>query len=456
MLEHITYLGTKLPSFHDASEAVSKILRTTIGEKRVERITERIGGERVVQRQEQVAAWSKLKLTEKEAAPPGVKAPEVASVMADGGRLQLRDPSPDAKSHWHEYKCGALQSLSSEVSTSDPFPQIPGFFLNQERMDKLSREIAQVAARVDSPNDNPATDTPSASEISATVLATVMGTEKESGVIDDTPPKVLEREVVATCQDRRALKQPSTEEISATVAKTEGECGAIDYLPPEVVEREVVATRQNSRAFGQHLASVAWALGFFAAKHKAFVGDGQNWIWTEWERHFKPYGFVPILDFIHALTHVYAAAMADRPAKSGWPIYVRWITAVWNGDVASVISELAIRQQELGLPTPEDGDTSPRTLVTKTLTYLQNQQSRMNYPEYRRLGLPITSALMESTVKQVNRRLKGSEKFWSDHGAEELLQLVGDEFSTTQPMAEFWRTRAENQTGYRTYSNRAA
>ena len=407
MLEHITYLGTKLPSFRDAYEAVNKILRTTITEKRVERVTERIGGERVAQREAQVLAWSELKLTEKVAAPPGVKAPDVASVMGDGGRLQLRDANPDAKSHWHEYKCGALQSMSSEASESDPCPQIPSFFLNRERMDKLSREITQVAARIDSPIDKPAPD--------------------------------------AT----------STSEISAAVVGTDEERGAIDYQPPKVLEREVVASRQDSRTFGRHLAAVAWSLGFFAAKYKAFVGDGQNWIWTEWERHFKPYGFVAILDFIHALTHVYAAAMAARPAESGWPVYVRWITAVWSGDVASVISELAIRQQELGLPTEEDGDTSPRRLVTKTLTYLQNQQSRMKYPEYRQSGLPITSAHMESTVKQVNRRLKGSEKFWADDGSEALLQLVGDEMSTTQPMTEFWRTRAENQTGCRNYAKHA-
>lgn len=408
MLENVTYLGTKLPSFRDACEAVNKLLRTTISEKRVERVTERIGGERVAQRQAQVSAWSELKLTEKVAAPPGVKAPDVASVMGDGGRLQLRDPNIDAKSHWHEYKCGLLQSLSSKVSPSDPCPQIPDFFLNRERMDKLAREITHVAARIDSPVDKPVTEASSTSEISAIVL----GTAEERG--------------------------------------------PIDYQPPKVIDREVVASRQESRSFGRHLASVAWSLGFFAAKQKAFVGDGQNWIWTEWERHFKPHGFVPILDFIHALTHVYAAAMAGHPVESGWPVYVRWITAVWSGDVTSVISELANRQQELGLPTKEDGDTSPRTLVTKTLTYLQNQQSRMNYPEYRRLGLPITSAHMESTVKQVNRRLKGSEKFRADEGCEALLQLVADEHSTTQPMAEFWRTRSQTQTGCRTYSKRAA
>lgn len=50
----MTYLGTKLPSFHDAFEAMNKLMRSTIGEKRIERITERIGSERVGQCQADV------------------------------------------------------------------------------------------------------------------------------------------------------------------------------------------------------------------------------------------------------------------------------------------------------------------------------------------------------------------------------------------------------------------
>ncbi len=62
---------------------------------------------------------------------------------------------------------------------------------------------------------------------------------------------------------------------------------------------------------------------------------------------------------------------------------------------------------------------------------------------------------MKSSVKQLNRRIKGSEKFWSDEGAEPLLPLVADEICTTQPMTELWRTRSENQTGNRTYKKHA-
>ena len=136
-------------------------------------------------------------------------------------------------------------------------------------------------------------------------------------------------------------------------------------------------------------------------------------------------------------------------------MYQRWITWVWQGRVVDVIAELAARQQELGPAAPDDGDTHPRTLVSKTLTYWQNQQSRMNYPDYRRQGLPITSAHRESTVKLLNRRVKGSEKYWTERGAEALLQLRADHLSTSQPMLAFWQARVHRQTGCRTYAKHA-
>ena len=193
---------------------------------------------------------------------------------------------------------------------------------------------------------------------------------------------------------------------------------------PKVESKEVVATRQNSQKFGVLLAARAWSVGAFAAARKAFIGDGQNWIWSVWKTHFAPFGFVPILDFVHALTYVFAAAMAGRTAAEGQAVYVRWITWVWRGEVAQVIAELAARQQELGLPTAADGSTHPRRIVSESLTYLQNQQSRMDYATYRQQGLPITSSEMESTIKQINHRVKGSEKFWSgsspSHGDERM------------------------------------
>ena len=109
------------------------------------------------------------------------------------------------------------------------------------------------------------------------------------------------------------------------------------------------------------------------------------------------------------------------------------------------------RQAELGLPEGDEPETHPRQVVARTLTYLTNQQGKMRYDEYRRQGLPITSSLMESVVKQVNRRVKGTEKFWSEGGAEALLQLRADELSDDQPLEGFWQRRQEAATGQRRY-----
>lgn len=379
-------------------------MRTKLSQKRVERQTERVGEERVAEREAEVVAWENVPLMQRDKPPEGVQAPDVACVLGDGGRLQLCDENPEAQSHWHEYKGGVCQGLKSEVSTEDPCPEIPETYLQPARIEKLAREITTLAAR------------------------------EESG-----PAAVVESDV--------------TQDVAEPLVSTE-EVATHGYDPPRVIDRDVVATRQNSQAFGRHLAARAWHLGLFASPRKAFVSDGGSWLWTVWARWFKAFGFVPILDFIHALTRVYAAALAGRPAAEGWPIYERWITWVWQGEVAKVIVELAARQQELGLPTDADGDTSPRQLVSETLTYLQNQQSRMHDPEYRKQGLPLTSAHMESTIKLINRRIKGSEKYWCARGSEAMLQLTADYLSTSQPMAAFWPRRAARQTGYRTYAKR--
>ena len=149
----MTYLGTKLPSFRDAHEALHQLLRTTISLKRVERQTERIGAERVAQREAEIARWVALPLMQRDQAPKGVAAPNVAAVLADGGRLQLchenaaarsaasSNSSSSATSHWHEYKAGVLQILHSNTHPGDPCAALPEVYLRPEKIDKLAREI---------------------------------------------------------------------------------------------------------------------------------------------------------------------------------------------------------------------------------------------------------------------------------------------------------------------------
>jgi hypothetical protein len=66
----------------------------------------------------------------------------------------------------------------------------------------------------------------------------------------------------------------------------------------------------------------------------------------------------------------------------------------------------------------------------------------MDYPRYRRLGLLMTSCLIESQVKEMNHRTKGIEKFWNDgQQAEAILQVVTSILSDEDQFAEHFRAR---------------
>lgn len=81
--------------------------------------------------------------------------------------------------------------------------------------------------------------------------------------------------------------------------------------------------------------------------------------------------------------------------------------------------------------------------MSDALGYVENNRSRMDYPRYRQLGLPISSAPVESVIKQVNRRLKGTEKFWLEGGAEAMLQVRAAYLSEDGRAERYWsRPRA--------------
>jgi hypothetical protein len=408
----IVRAGTKNASFAKGSEDLLDYLDLKVDAKQVERVTERIGAERCAQRDADVERYLSLPLTERKDKPEEVTAPDLAVVSVDGGRLQIRRDAqaaaadaegaeealpPDDKhrgTHWREDKIGLLMTMTSEAQARDPCPQVPSAFVDPTRIAKLVRELK---------------------------------TKKSA------------------CQE--AAGETETPAEAEQVLRAEGE--AVQWKPPEVKDKHLTATRRPWAAFGPMVAARAWGLGFFQAARRAFVGDGSDNVWTVWRKHFA--SFVPILDIIHALSYVFAAAMADRGFADGWRCYERWITWVWQGEVAQVIAALAHRQAELGLPQDGDGATHPRQVVSTALGYLQNHQDKMRYPDYRRQGLPITSSYVESAVKEFNARVKGTEKFWTEAGAEALLQLRADYLSPSTVLADFWQDRQDNATGQTRY-----
>jgi hypothetical protein len=402
----IVYAGTAHGSFELGKQALQELAEVEVTTKLVERLTEQIGAERLAERNAVVAAFAALPLADKHQSPAGVASPKVAVAMVDGGRLQILERGADAQApdadddvpagrergkHWREDKAALLLTVDSAVSVNDPCPEIPATFVDPTRILKLAREIHAVAAGQD-------------------------------GVTEAEEP---------TAGAAEAADEPAR------------------YEPPVIVRRQVVASRRRWPDFAPLVAQAARTAGLLGAGRRAFVADGSDNNWAIQRRFFG--SWTAIIDFIHALSYVFAAATAGRQFAEGWPVYVRWITWLWQGQAEPVIAELAQRQAELGVPESSDGETSPRRLVAEALTYLQNHKEKMRYDEYRRQGLPITSSHMESLMKQINQRVKGTEKFWCEQGAEAILQLRADLLSDDCPLDAFWERRQASETGQRRY-----
>ena len=367
----------------------------------IERLVHRIGRERIDDRNAAVAAHQKLPLMRRDdVADHERPCPAVAMVSVDGGRLQVRGTptEPGQQTHWRESKTAVLETYLGQDNDADPDPDVPRCFHDLKRAVKIARGLGHPLAK---------------------------GLESAARAADEPVKKP-------------APKRPARKPRPGR---------------PRRLVRSVVASRASSEAFGPMVHQAAWERNFFGARRRAFLGDGLPANWTIHRQHFST--FRPVLDFVHALSYILAAAFAGRPQAEGEPIYRRWLQAAWSGQVTAILPELEARSEELGTPPPEASESDPRQLVLEALRYLRNNAERMRYDEYRRDGLPIMTSAVESAIKMINRRVKGTEKFWSEPGAEAILQLRADSLSETEVLRRFWSAREAQAGGFRPYRRTA-
>jgi hypothetical protein len=370
-------------SFADAAFAL-QLAGVSISPRHIQHLTLLIGKELAAARQAQAVAHRRRQLAP-ETPPP---APAVVAVVeVDGGRLRTRASGCGPGVHQaqqKEDKIACLVSLPSAPHADDPQPEPPASFQEPRRVQRLVQQMKGLSGE------------PPAAEEGATDAANA------------APPP------------RRPAEKP----------------------PPGRV-RTCLASLQTSRAFGPLVAAAAQRRGFYQAARRAFLGDGQAYNWTIHKGYFPD--FEPIVDFLHVLCYVYLAAWAvGSSEEERWALYRGWLRACWQGRVDAVIEQLDAWQGKLGKPPPgqEVPASDPRRLVAEALTYLENNRSRMDYPRYRRAGLPVTSSLVESLVGEFNARVKGREKFWNrPEGAEAILQVRAALLSEDDGLARHFAQR---------------
>jgi hypothetical protein len=449
--------GVRNGSYAEASRELHESAELEIGPKAIERAVKRIGGERLAERAAGVEGWQALPLPEQQRGCPLPLAPQVAVVEFDCGKMLIRErarkrpsrataevPVVDEEVCSEAVAAEVAMSLAVEQASADAVAAADHEAPLGEASDEATADVSsQTDAR-----DEEECRSRFWRDHKVGCLLTMHSREHAEDPCPQIPETFLNpRRMTQLVRELGHFGATGPPETDLTLAEPAESIDRPGRPQPRV--KTILASRVCSAVFGGLLAAAAWSRGFAAARCKGFVADGAAMNWTLHARFFSHY--VPILDFIHALQYVFAAALTGRTFAEGWPVYCRWIQAVWSGDVPQVLTELQQRQAEIGLPPHDAAAADPRQIVATTLGYLDRHQTRMDYAHCRRLGLPLMSSYVESAVKQINRRVKGTEKFWSERGGEAMLQLRGDYLSDTAPLDRFWQQRLQTATGQRRY-----
>src|SRR5262249_61088083 len=114
--------------------------------------------------------------------------------------------------------------------------------------------------------------------------------------------------------------------------------------------------------------------GLDRARRKAWLGDGSKAIWALFEFHLLAMGFIGILDFVHLLVHLYAAAAAaaGKDSAAAWALYTQWLCWAWSGRVVLLLGGLRAVCRRLGEAPADASDEDPRRVAAETLGYVEN------------------------------------------------------------------------------------
>ena len=361
VLHKVVTAGGELKSFQRAAKLTTKLAEFSISGMQVSRLTHEIGRELASVRDHQ-AELHRYRQLKPDAQQPAV---DIAFIETDGGRQNTRAAGCGRGVHqrgWRETKIACLWRMTGPIYEADPHPELPRCFQDSPRVEKLVRQL-----------------------------------KGSSGSAAD-------QEIVQSLEARHGVESPAQR----------------PRWQPERQFRSCVATLRDVHGFGPLVAAEAQARGFYEASRRVFLGDGDEKNWMVQRMYFAQ--FTAVTDFLHPVGYVFTAAGAMSCSRAGqWSQYLRHITACWQGGVGEVIDELAAWLSAHPLPAgrlSDIPDNHPSKIVYQAMRYLENNRERMNYPEYRRAGLPVTSSLVESLIKEFNLRVNGTEKTWNREGAE--------------------------------------
>jgi len=210
-----------------------------------------------------------------------------------------------------------------------------------------------------------------------------------------------------------------------TTVHTEGDWHEVRVATATASDARGESVARQSRARFLPVADFAWvlvllarAVGYQNARLRAFIADGAHWLWKLADDYFP--SAIQVLDWYQLAEHVHKAAggvfgEGSAGAKA-------WAEArkeeLWQGRPGDALG--AVERELTRVRSP-----AKRAALTELRTYLENNRSRVDYPRYRALGLPVGSGQVEAQCKSlVGARCKqAGMRNWTYAGAEAVLRL---------------------------------
>jgi hypothetical protein len=192
-----------------------------------------------------------------------------------------------------------------------------------------------------------------------------------------------------------------------------------------VAWRASTAPFAAAAAFGPLVGTLAHRAGHHFAKEGVFLADGQAYNGTIAASPFPT--AVPIVDFQHAMTHLFAVAHACLGEEKA--VVEPWVEArkaeLLDDRVAAVIRAVAA----LSPRTDEQREAQAREVG-----YFTHNAERMRYKTFLKHGDPIATGVMEAACKQgVHQRLDQVGRHWRPETAEAFVALRAAVLSSEPP-----------------------
>lgn len=188
----------------------------------------------------------------------------------------------------------------------------------------------------------------------------------------------------------------------------------------QLVQRRLVALRGTVNDLQPRLELEAHRQQLSKAKQVVWVSDGARGFWRLFEQCFSSVA-IGILDFYHASQHLFEAAVVYGNTVAGrtpqqWFTRLRY--QLRHGYVHRILSEFAALLRYASTP------DAAKPKLRQVQNYLKMHLKHLQYRQFKQMGLPIGSGMVESACKWlIMQRFKGVGMRWSEPGCDHLLHL---------------------------------